>query len=442
MMNRRRFLQSGPLMLGGCLAMGLPSTLRARGLRRLPKAAGAALGSARNLIFIVLEGGPSHIDTFDLKRGAWTPDLLGPELLTNGVDWPSGVMPKLGRMIDRFSILRSLSAQEAVHSRAVYQLLTAHRQSPALADEIPNFVSVAAYFLEAQRRPNDALPTAMVMGFDAIGAGFLPARHKALQMGADGAIPNMAHNRPDADRRFKLLDDQGALQGARGDLRDDFLEFQAGARRLMADTELAALINQPETDAQEHPFVRACRTAARTLEADKGARVLLMSLGNWDHHIGIYDPAAPNGLAGLSAAFDDGFSLLIESLAAAPGAGGGSLLDETLVVAVGEFGRTIGPLNTSMGRDHYPYALPALMAGGGVQPGRVIGATDSAGAYISDPGWSHNRYMLPNDLMATIYSALGVDWTARFEDTPSGRVFEAVDTSLNGPAYPIEELFA
>nr|MDJ0839904.1 DUF1501 domain-containing protein [Acidobacteriota bacterium] len=137
-----------------------------------------------------------------------------------------------------------------------------------------------------------------------------------------------------------------------------------------------------------------------------------------------------------------GLSYMLDTLAQRPGAAGGTLLDETLIVAMGEFGRTVQGLNTSAGRDHYPYAVPAFFAGGGVKGGRTIGATSTDGSYITDRGWSSSRYIGINDVVATIYSALGVDWTWRFEDTPSGRVFEAVDTSLTGPAMVIDPLFS
>jgi len=448
MMDRRRFLQGAtPLLLGGCVAWGLPSTLRARGARPLAKAEGIAgtLGTARNLIFIALDGGPSHVDTFDLKRGYWTPDSLGAETLANGVDWPSGLMPKLAQRIDRFSLLRSLTAQEAVHSRALYHLLTAHRQNPALTDEIPNFVSVLSYKLEAERREGDALPTALALGFEPIGAGFLPARHKAFQLNGDGQIPHFEHVAQPAARRFQLLDRQRAAYAKRDAMHADYLEFQDGARRLMADAELNGLFNQTDPDQGDGQgrgaqFLRACQTAVKALAADKGARVALLSLPGWDHHLNIHDAG---NLPALAGAFDEGFSYLLDALEAEPAIDGpGTLLDETLIVAVGEFGRTVGRLNSGGGRDHYPYALPAVLAGGGVTPGLAHGATDGTGAYVADPGWSRNRYMLPNDLLATIYSAMGVDWTERFEDTPSGRVYEIVDSSQSGVAYPIGELFA
>ena len=86
--------------------------------------------------------------------------------------------------------------------------------------------------------------------------------------------------------------------------------------------------------------------------------------------------------------------------------------------------------------------LPALFAGGGINGGIVMGSSSSQGDYITDSGWNRNRSIYPSDVVATLYSALGQDWTMRIEDTPSQRVFEAVETTQIGPAYPLTELFS
>src|SRR5206468_565220 len=95
-------------------------------------------------------------------------------------------------------------------------------------------------------------------------------------------------------------------------------------------------------------------------------------------------------------------------------------LAQTLIVIVSEFGRTPGPLNTRGGRDHHRDAMSVVMMGGGVKGGRVIGATDSIGEQIIDPGWKGGRSIVIEDIAATVYSALGINWTKSIEDTPSG----------------------
>ena len=103
------------------------------------------------------------------------------------------------------------------------------------------------------------------------------------------------------------------------------------------------------------------------------------------------------------------------------------MLDETLVVCVGEFGRTPGELTNIAGRDHYQYAFTGLFAGGGVRPGQVLGATSDTGAEITDFGWSGNRPVYPEDLVTTIYSAMDIDWTKTIEETPSGRAYHYIE---------------
>jgi len=106
---------------------------------------------------------------------------------------------------------------------------------------------------------------------------------------------------------------------------------------------------------------------------------------------------------------------------------GRSLLDETMVVCFGEFGRTPGELNPGKGRDHHQYAFTGLFAGGGVKGGRVIGKTDELGAKVIDRGWDAKRSIYMEDVATTIYSALDIDWTKVIETTPSGRAFHYIE---------------
>ena len=137
---------------------------------------------------------------------------------------------------------------------------------------------------------------------------------------------------------------------------------------------------------------------------------------------------------------DKGLSRLMDDLAAAPGQNGGTLLDETLIVAMGEFGRTVADLTDRDGRDHY-FQHFAVMAGGGVVGGRVIGQTDATGFNITEPGWSQNRAVANEDIAATIYSALGIDYTTTRRDDPFGRGFEYVPFASEGAWWPVTELF-
>jgi uncharacterized protein (DUF1501 family) len=104
-----------------------------------------------------------------------------------------------------------------------------------------------------------------------------------------------------------------------------------------------------------------------------------------------------------------------------------TLLDETLVIVMGEFGRTPGALNNMAGRDHYNKCYPAMFAGAGVKGGQVLGGSDSEGRKCLDTGWNHKEQPRMENILATMYSALGIDWSKVVRNTPSGRAYPYVD---------------
>jgi uncharacterized protein (DUF1501 family) len=179
-------------------------------------------------------------------------------------------------------------------------------------------------------------------------------------------------------------------------------------------------------------FGNACITARNLLRANLGTRFVQISFGSWDHHVNIYAPNATLQL--MARQFDAGLGQLIADLKQ------DGTLDQTLIVAMGEFGRTVGPLNQNNGRDHLSQQT-ALFAGAGVRGLRAIGSTDSTGAIIGDPGWSQQREVKPEDIEATIYSALGIDWTTVRHDDPLNRGFEYVPTNESYAFAPINELW-
>ena len=142
---------------------------------------------------------------------------------------------------------------------------------------------------------------------------------------------------------------------------------------------------------------------------------------------------------------DNALAALLDDLESTTDADGSRLIDKTLVVAMGEFGRTVGPLDGLKGRGHNPKAGIALLAGAGVQGGQVIGATDETGGKVAEPGWHRNRSIYPEDVLTTIYSTLGIDWTKKITATPSGRDFEYIEKISPKGAMrfdEVSELFA
>src|SRR5207249_6181316 len=144
--------------------------------------------------------------------------------------------------------------------------------------------------------------------------------------------------------------------------------------------------------------------ASNAIRANNGTVFAALSHGGWDTHQGMFDKAYAPNMYTLTRDLDAAVAGLIEDLKASGD------LDKTLIVIMGEFGRTPGLLNAQGGRDHHRDAMSVVMIGGGVKGGRIIGATDANGEQIVDPGWSGQRAIVMEDITATVYSALGINW--------------------------------
>lgn len=202
-------------------------------------------------------------------------------------------------------------------------------------------------------------------------------------------------------------------------------------------------------------FGDSCLIACNMVAARAGVRFILLNHGGWDHHASIYgkdlaargeDTTKRGGIYAMCSEFDSGFSALIADLKNRKARDGKTpLLDKTFIVCNGEFGRTPGELTDVKGRDHWPYVRCGLFAGGGVRAGgRAIGATDEHAAKVTSFEWNRKRPIYPEDVTATIYSVLGIDWTKKLSGTPSGRDFEYVEP-MSGTTFlgstEISELF-
>jgi uncharacterized protein (DUF1501 family) len=166
----------------------------------------------------------------------------------------------------------------------------------------------------------------------------------------------------------------------------------------------------------------------------------------WDHHSYIFDRTRPSNHYVTCAKLDAALSNLVKDLRSMPGHGSGAtLLDETLIVVTSEFGR-MPYVNKVAGRDHYNLCYTSLFIGGGVKPGRIIGKTNEDCSQCIDTGWKHQEQPATDNIVATIYSAMGIDWTKRIENTPSGRAYDYVQTApIGGSEFisndAIDELF-
>ena len=188
----------------------------------------------------------------------------------------------------------------------------------------------------------------------------------------------------------------------------------------------------------------ACVLARNLVAADAGTHFISVAHQGWDLHGKIYDKTQKVNHYTLCRELDDCYASLLDDLAKTRDSKGRSLLDKTLIVCMGEFGRTPGDINPNKGRDHYRFASTTVFSGGGVKGGRVIGATDSIGSKVVSHGWHRKCSIYTEDVVATIYSALGIDWSKKITNTPSGRVFDYIEvTSATDFVSPTEisELF-
>ena len=431
-LTRREMLRVGSVAVTGYYCSPLfQQQVRASGRA-------AAEGQARFCIFVMLEGGQSHVDGWDFKEGPWTPPDFAPQSVPGLGTWPMGLYPQLADRRDRYSLVRSMATWESQHGRGQYYMQTGHQHNPALAPELPGIGSVVALESSGARRESDCLPPFVAFNtfpqVGLIGSGFLPATFTPFHINTSSdisALAPKAEELPDFKRRWELLKRlDGRLRSDRSLQRKAYRDYHnhyEGAVDLMSDPRSAHIFRIGESESSRYggnPVGDSFVLARNLVVADAGTRFIFLTHEDWDHHGAIYKP---ENFYKRSHELDTALSQLLDDLSAETRADGRSVLDETLVVCVGEFGRTPGELTNIDGRDHYQYAFTGLFAGGGVKPGRVLGATDDAGAQITDPGWSANRPVYPEDLATTIYSAMGIDWTKSIEETPSGRAYHYIE---------------
>jgi hypothetical protein len=398
---------------------------------RLRAAAAGRPGPAapvKNCILIWLAGGASHLDTFDPKPEAPV-DVRG-EFKPIATTVPglriSEVFPRLARMMDRVTLIRSMTSPEADHGRASHHLLTGYRPMPAL--EYPSYGSVVAKVREAQRGalpPYVALPDAPLFS----SSGYLTPAYDPFAAGGD---PNQEGFRvrnltpPDKLTLDRLLRRRAMVKALDEFARDVPPTSLITSRDQFADQAYSLMTSSAALAAfrlgAEPPSIRekygrttlgqSCLLARRLIEAgvsfvtinDRGTGPL-----GWDTHAQNFSTIKNT----LAPPLDQGLSALIADLADR------RLLDDTLIVMMGEFGRT-PKINANAGRDHHGRANSVILAGAGIPAGRVIGKTDAKGDNPTE------RPVTPADLAAVLYLKLGIDPERKFE-SPDGRPIRLVD---------------
>jgi hypothetical protein len=408
----------------------------------------------RSCILLWMNGGPSHMDTFDLKPGH---PNGGPfrETATSipGIRF-SEHLPHLARNTGELAIIRSMRTGEADHGRATYQMRTGHLPSgeiqyPTLGslfskeleqpgNELPNFVSIAPYPFFSPA---------------AYGPGYLGPQYAPLVLaGGQQALLPVAGQQANYEDALRVqdLDLPGGVgterSAARVQLLDemerDFLDSRTAPASLghrSAYQRAVTLMNSAATRAfnldEESPrlrdrygrnlFGQGCLMARRLIERGVPfVEVSLATVGNlalgWDTHINCFDSVRQ-----LSAVLDPAWATLMEDLRSR------GMLDSTLIVWMGEFGRT--PLiNAQQGRDHWANAWTTVLAGGGIRGGQIYGRTSPDGSTVEA-----ERPTTVPDLIATIARALGIDYT-RQNMSNVGRPVRLVEPN----AVPLREVLA
>ncbi|MBM3812948.1 MAG: DUF1501 domain-containing protein [Acidimicrobiia bacterium] len=397
------------------------------------------INKAKNTIFLLLSGAISHIDTFDFKRTQDTPlDVMKPETFS-GIEFPAGIMPRLAENVPDMAIIRSARSWALQHNLAQTWTQIGRSPASALGEVAPNTGSVVALEYLSRRKPTDTFPTFLALNSgNAIGSGYLPSTHEPFRINPEAnGLPDT--NNADGQTRFndkyawlKQIDAHRTSSPNSPDLVD-YDKFYNNARGLMFNPVVDQAFRFTTQESQRYGatgFGNACLTAGKVLAADQGTRYIQITLGGWDHHQNIYTALPP-----LARTLDNGLSALIADLKSS------GQFNQTMIVMMGEFGRTVGRITGQQGRDHFLQQF-ILFAGAGIRGGRALGATDETGARSATMAWSRDRDVRPEDVEATIYSAMGIDWTTIRYDDPFGRGFEYVPYAREDVYGPIHELWS
>jgi hypothetical protein len=432
--GRRMFFRHVGAALGGYFLMP------GRPMERIANAAGSPFGRAKNCIFILLTGAPSHSDTFDLKEGSWTPSFFNPTSYGD-LRFPQGLMPKIATQLESVAFLRSVRAWNTAHPLAQMWVQIGRNPISGLSKIAPHIGSVVGMELSSK---SAAQPLPAFMSLNAAsgpGEGYFPPEYGPFYVSpGGGGLPNTRH--PDGqaalDRRYAMaldIDAEMRSSMAIGSPAQQLAKFVEQARGMMYNADIDKIFTFDANLRNSYgntAFGNACIAARNLLTANLGTRFVQITFGTWDHHQNIY--AANANLQSMTRQFDNGLGQLLSDMKQ------DGTLDDTLILAMGEFGRTVGPLNSTAGRDHL-LTQSVLVAGARVKGGRAIGSTDKQGLDIIDPGWSGRREVKPEDIEATIYSALGIDWTTVRYDDPFKRGFEYVPQAGPVTYGPVNELW-
>lgn len=405
--QRRDFLKVGVL---GATGLTLADYLR------MADAGQVDHTKAKAAIFVSLVGGPSHMDTFDLKPNA--PKEYRGEFKPTATKAPgveiSEHLPKLAQCTDKFAILRGVTHNLAAHQFGRMYMNTGNRPIPSL--QFPCYGSVISKELPA---PSDLPPFVSIPDSD-MSPGYLGIEYAALSTGATPragapfAVRGISLGRgltvQQIEKRHRLLDDlDHAFEGyeKQSDLLNGLDRFGQQAHNIIRSNRAREAFDVSRESPAitksfgDSNFGQSCLLASRLVEA--GVRFVTVSFGGWDTHQGNFDRLKINLLPQL----DTGLAALFTTLASK------GLLSSTAVFVTGEFGRT-PKINAKAGRDHWARAMFVLLGGGPIHGGQVVGASDDKGMGPAGKGFT------PDEVAASFYHAMGIPFQKEYH-TATGR---------------------
>jgi hypothetical protein len=347
-------------------------------------------------ILIWLGGGAPTIDMWDLKPGSKNGGEFRP-ISTAGDLQISEHLPQTARVMDSLSVVRSMSTREADHQRGTYYMHTAFVPNPTVVH--PTFGSVVSYELGTQRRELE-IPAFVSIGGGSMSPGFLGMSHAPFVVDAQGRIQNAEMQGMDQNRLGDRLEILGAIEDGfirtdRGDVGQAHKEVYQKAVNLMTSDQMRAF-NADEEDMATRdgyggtPFGNSLIMARRLVET--GVPFIEVRFpGSWDLHQNVFNTLETQRLPML----DSGLSGLVTDLKQR------GMLDDTVVVVMGEFGRT-PRINANVGRDHWATSWSVALGGGGLRGGIAVGATDADGVRVTTESY------LPGDIWATVAQALRI----------------------------------
>jgi uncharacterized protein (DUF1501 family) len=379
----------------------------------------------KKCVLLWMDGGPSHKDTFDLRPG--TPNG-GPykqiQTNVNGIQI-SEHFPKLAQLMNHGAIIRSMSTGEGAHGRAKYNLHTGYREGQG-GVVYPSIGSITAKELGDRNSP---LPSFVSIGNRSYGSGYLGAHFAPLVVNDPArGVENLrsATSTEQFNNRVDLLSEleQGFHRTNPSLVAAAHRTTVQRAVTLMRDAGAVAFDISRESESAKaryggSKFGEGCLLARRLIEA--GVDFVEVSLGGWDTHQNNFERVKQ-----LSAQVDPAMSALVGDLKER------GLLDNTLIIWMGDFGRTpnINARGAQPGRDHYPRAWSTVLMGGGIKGGQVIGRTDDNAATVVE------RPVNTLDFMSTVCKIMGIDYEKQYQ-APNGRPIRIVDKGAN----PITQLF-